>query len=290
MKSMTGYARAEGRIGERLCVVEIKTVNHRFLDVFLKTPKSIAPLELSLKKYLGIKLSRGRVDATIQMENGGNNNTRVSFNLPLAKEYYKHINELKDALELSDKISLKHLLSLQDVLVVEKTEETVSQEEDIKVILNQALDALNAMREKEGEELKQELQQRINNVRRLVVDIEGCAQQVTQVNREKILKRFQDLNLPFTIDEPRLVTEVFMQAERSDITEEIVRAKSHLKQFQELLGSPDAIGRKLDFTLQEINREVNTMSAKASDAKVSQAVIEIKSDLEKMREQVQNVE
>jgi uncharacterized protein (TIGR00255 family) len=146
------------------------------------------------------------------------------------------------------------------------------------------------MRETEGETLKQDLQQRITNIGRLVSDIEASASGLTNAYREKILKRFQDLNAPFTLDEPRFLTEVFLLAERADITEEIVRAKSHLKQCQELLGLSDAIGRKLDFTLQEINREVNTMSAKASDAKVSQAVIEIKSDLEKMREQVQNVE
>ena len=290
MKSMTGYARAEGRIGDRLCVVEIKTVNHRFLDIFLKTPKSLAPLELSLKKYLGTKIVRGRVDATIQMENGAGNNVRVSLNLSLAKEYYILINKLKEDLALQENISLQHLISLQDVLVVEKTEDNVSQEEELKVIVNQALDSLNAMREAEGEALKQDLQQRITNIGRLVSDIETSSSQLTNIYREKILKRFQDLNAPFTLDEPRFLTEVFLLAERADITEEIVRAKSHLKQCQELLGLSDAIGRKLDFTLQEINREVNTMSAKASDAKVSQAVIEIKSDLEKMREQVQNVE
>ncbi|MBP1709398.1 MAG: stress-induced protein [Deltaproteobacteria bacterium] len=290
MKSMTGYARAEGRIGDRLCVVEIKTVNHRFLDIFLKTPKSLAPLELSLKKYLGTKISRGRVDATIQMENGAGNNVRVSLNLPLAKEYYKLINKLKEDLDVQENISLKHLISLQDVLVVEKTEDNVSQEKEIKVILDQALDFLNTMREAEGEALKQDLQQRITKIGRLVSDIETSASGLTNAYREKILKRFQDLNAPFTLDEPRFLTEVFLLAERADITEEVVRAKSHLKQCQDLLGLSDAIGRKLDFTLQEINREVNTMSAKASDAKISQAVIEIKSDLEKMREQVQNVE
>ena len=290
MKSMTGYARAEGRIGDRLCVVEIKTVNHRFLDIFLKTPKSLAPLELSLKKHLGTKIARGRVDATIQMENGAGNNVRVSLNLSLAKEYYKLLNTLKEDLELQERISLKHIISLQDVLAVEKTEDTVSQVEEIKVIIEQALDSLNSMREAEGEALKQDLQQRISNIGRLVSDIEVYASRLSNASREKILKRFQDLNLPFTLDEPRLLTEVFLLAERADITEEIVRAKSHLKQCRELLGLSDAVGRKLDFTIQEINREVNTMGSKASDANVSQVVVEIKSDLEKMREQVQNVE
>ncbi len=199
---------------------------------------------------------------------GAGNNARVSLNLPLAKEYYKLINKLKEDLSLQENISLQHLVSLQDVLVVEKTEDNVSQEEEITVILEQALGSLNTMREAEGEVLKQDLKQRITNIGPLVSDIEASASGLTNAYREKILKRFQDLNAPFTLDEPRFLTEVFLLAKRADITEEIVRAKSHLKQCQELLGVADAIGRKFDFTLQEINREVNTMSAKASDAKV----------------------
>ncbi|HPD61330.1 MAG TPA: YicC family protein, partial [Thermodesulfobacteriota bacterium] len=263
MKSMTGYARAEGRIGDQLCVIEIKTVNHRFLDIFLKTPKSLTALELSLKKYLGKKIARGRVDATIQLENGMGNNARVSLNLPLAKEYCKLINKLKEELALQENISLEHIISLPDVIIVEKTEDTVNHEEEIKVIIDQALDSLNAMREAEGETLKQDLQQRINNISRLLSEIEAYSLSMANAHREKIRKRFQEVNVPFDIDEPRLLTEVFLLAERTDITEEIVRAKSHLKQCQDLLGVPDAIGRKLDFTLQEIHREVNTMSAKA---------------------------
>jgi len=288
---MTGYARAEGRICDRLCVVEIKTVNHRFLDIFLKIPRSLNPLELTLKKYLGSAITRGRVDATVQMENGAGNNVRVSLNSPLAQEYYGLLNKLKEDLKFHEDISLEHILSLQDVITVAKPEENCTQWEELKVIVDQALDSLNKTRETEGEVLKQDFQQRITTINQRVSEIEAYVLHMTDATREKLLKRFQDLNFPFNIDEPRLLTEVFLLAERADITEEIVRAKSHLKQCYELLEEvAHPIGRKLDFTLQEINREVNTMSAKASDAKVSQAVIEIKSDLEKMREQAQNVE
>ena len=290
MRSMTGYARAEGRLGDRLCVVEIKTVNHRFLDISLRVPKSFTPIEVPLKKCFGNKISRGKVDATIQIGNGEMNNVRVSLNIPLAQKYYRLLNKLKEDLEFQEEISLRHIISLQDIIIIEKPEGNFNQWEEVKGIVDQALDSLNNTREAEGEILKQDIQQRVNNINQLLSDIETYSLQMTNATREKLLKRFQDLNVPFNVDESRLLNEVFFLAERTDITEEIVRAKSHLKQCRELLDSPNAIGRKLDFTLQEINREVNTMSSKASDAKVSQAVIEIKSDLEKVREQVQNVE
>lgn len=290
MKSMTGYARIEGRIGDRLCVVEIKTVNHRFLDISLKIPRSFTPLELTIKKYLSTKVNRGRIDASIQMENGGNDNFRIGLNFSLAQEYYGFLTKLKNELKLTEEISLSHFLSLQDIISVEKVEKEFQGWDVLKVLLDEALNALNKMREAEGEILKQDLQKRMDNISRSLSEIESYASQITNFYREKLLKRFQGLDLSFEVDEPRLLTEIFFLSERADITEEIIRIKSHLKQFQELLEAPNALGRKLDFTLQEINREVNTMSSKANDIKVSQAVVEIKSDLEKMREQVQNVE
>lgn len=290
MKSMTGYARIEGRIGDRLCVVEIKTVNHRFLDISLKIPRSFTPLELTIKKYLSTKVNRGRIDASIQMENGGDDNFRIGLNFSLAQEYYGFLTKLKNELKLTEEISLSHFLSLQDIISVEKVEKEFQGWDVLRVLLDEALNALNKMREAEGEILKQDLQKRMDNISRSLSEIESYASQITNFYREKLLKRFQGLDLSFEVDEPRLLTEIFFLSERADITEEIIRIKSHLKQFQGLLEVPNALGRKLDFTLQEINREVNTMSSKANDIKVSQAVVEIKSDLEKMREQVQNVE
>jgi len=290
MKSMTGYTKVEGSIDQRRCVVEIKTLNHRFCDVNLKIPKSFAPLELTIKKYLGAKIGRGRVDATIQMANGGDAQFRMDLNFPLVQEYYGILVRLKKEFKLSEEISLLHLLSLKDLISIEKIEEDFQNWEALQVLLDEALSSLDAMRESEGEALKQDLWRRGDHVAGRISEIESFSSQMTNSCREKLLKRFDQLNVPFEIDEARLLTEVFLLAERADITEEIVRVKSHLRQCQDLLEAPNAIGRKLEFVYQEINRELNTIGSKSNDTRISHAVVEAKSELEKMREQVQNVE
>jgi len=290
MKSMTGYAKAEGLIDNRPCVVEIKTLNHRFCDINLKTPRSFNSLELPIKKYLGTKIRRGRVDATIQMENGGAAHFRVDLNFPLLQEYYNTLTQLKKELKLSEDISLVHLLSLKDAISIEKVDEDFQKWDELQPLLDSALVSLDTMRESEGSALKKDLLRRTNNITQRISEIESYSSQVTNSCREKLLKRFDQLNVPFEIDESRLLTEIFFLAEKADITEEVVRAKSHLSQCQDLLEEPTSIGRKLDFVYQEIYRELNTIGSKANDTRISHAVVEAKSDLEKMREQVQNVE
>jgi len=287
---MTGYGRAEGRIGNSLWMVEIRTVNHRFLDIYLKAPRSLSPLELTIKKYLGSQIKRGRVDITIQMGNGGTNSFRPKLNFPLAHEYFQLLQKLREEFSFPEGISLGQFIGLPEIISLEPVEENFNQWEEFRFILDQALISLNEMRENEGKVLQQELQQRIQNIHNALANIENYASQLTNFTREKLLKRFQDLNIPLAIDEPRFLSEIFFLAERSDITEEITRIKSHLAQCAALLELPDAVGRKLEFIFQEINREVTTMSTKANDLRISQAVVEIKSDLEKMREQVQNIE
>ena len=287
---MTGYARVEGLLDDRRCVVEIKTVNHRYCDINLRLPKSFASLELTIKKYLGSKVSRGRVDATLQMENGGAADFCVGINFPLAKEYYDLLSQLKNNLNLAEDISLSHILSLKDVVSVENTVENFENWDTLQPLLGSAITSLDAMRRTEGAILKQDLQQRVKNIYRLTSEIKAHASQLTASCREKLLGRFQKLDLPFDIDESRLLTEIFLLAERADISEELVRIESHLQQCEELFDAPNSIGRKLDFIIQEINREINTIGSKSDDARISKAVIEAKSDLEKIREQVQNVE
>lgn len=287
---MTGYSKIEGLIDHRRCVVELRTLNHRFCDINLKIPKSFAPLELSIKKYLGARIARGRVDATIQMENGGDDQFRVDANFPLVREYHGILAQLKKELKLSEDISLAHLLSLKDLVSIEKIEEDFQNWDDLQVLLDEALVSLDAMRESEGNALRQDLLRRGNDLARSISEIESLSSQTTNSCREKLLKRFDQLNVPFEVDEARLLTEVFLLAERADITEEIVRVKSHLRQCQDLLEAATSIGRKLDFVYQEIFRELNTIGSKSSDTRISHAVVEAKSELEKMREQVQNVE
>lgn len=289
MKSMTGYAKSEGTIAGRRCVVELKTVNHRFCDINLKVPKPFAPLEGVIKRHLATTISRGRVDVTIQMENGGSS-FRVEVNFPLAERYYQLLAELKQRLGLPEDITLAHLLSSKDVVSVEKVEENVEQWDELRPLLDEALTALDAMRETEGAALKEDLRKRLASIEQLTEVIERQAAEMAPSWKERLLQRFRQLEAACEIDESRLVNEVFFLAERADVTEEIVRLRSHLQQSEELLEAPNSVGRKFEFLLQEMNREVNTIGSKANDATIAHAVVEAKFELEKMREQIQNVE
>jgi uncharacterized protein (TIGR00255 family) len=290
MKSMTGYAKVEGLIEGRRCVVELKTVNHRFCDINLRIPKSFAPLEALIKRHLTTTISRGRVDATIQLENGGSGDFRVEVNFPLAEKYYQLLVELKQKLALPEEITLAHVLSSKEVLSVEKVEENFERWDELRPLLDETLAALDTMREAEGAALNEDLRKRLAAIEQLTSEIERQAVALAPAWKERFLQRFRQLEATFEIDETRLLNEVFFLAERGDVNEEIVRLRSHLQQSQELLEAPNSVGRKFDFLLQEMNREVNTIGSKANDSAIAHAVVETKFELEKMREQIQNVE
>ncbi len=291
MRSMTAYARAEGLLENRRCVVEARTVNHRFCDINLKLPRSLNSLELTIKKHLATRIARGRVDLTVQWENSYEGEIRLSLNVGVARELYALLSALKDELQLSEDVALAHVLSFRDVVIsAEKTEEICENWEGVKALVDQALDDLVTMREAEGAALKRDLEARGRMLREVAQEVEGSSSRLTEAIRERITNRFQQLGLSAKIDENRLLAEIFLLAERSDITEELVRINSHLQQFQVLLAEDGSIGRKLDFIIQELNRELNTIASKSSDAGISQAIVTAKTELEKMREQAQNIE
>lgn len=291
MKSMTAYARAEGLLEERRCVIEVRTVNHRYCDVNLKLPRSLSSLELTTKKYLGTRIARGRVDMTIQWENGGEGDIRLNLNERVAQELHALLVTLKGQLKIQEEVSLSHVLSLRDAVIsVEKTEEVYDNWEGLKALVDEALDSLVAMREAEGAALKDDLVGRVQVLGEIAEKVDGLASRLTESIREKLTSRLEQFELSGKVDENRLLSEVFLVAERADITEELVRIKSHLQQFGTLVGEEGPIGRKLDFVIQELNREFNTIASKSNDAAISQAMVDAKSELEKMREQVQNVE
>ena len=291
MKSMTAYARAEGLLEERRCVIEIRTVNHRYCDINLKLPRSLSSLEMTAKKYLGVRIARGRVDMTVQWENGGEGDIRLNLNDRVAQELHALLVTLKQQLKIQEEISLTHVLSLRDAVIsVEKTEEICENWEGLKVLVDETLDGLVAMREAEGAALKDDLVARAQVLGGLAEKVEALASRLTESIREKLTSRLEQFELSGKIDENRLLSEVFLIAERADITEELVRIKSHLQQFTALVEDDGPIGRKLDFVIQELNREFNTIASKSNDAAISQAMVDAKSELEKMREQVQNVE
>jgi uncharacterized protein (TIGR00255 family) len=291
---MTGYGRAEAILGSRKYVVEIKSLNHRYLELSLRIPANLLPLELEIKKKINEHLIRGRIDVTIRRETySGIEDTRLlEVNLPLVKNYYDLLIQLKDLFNLKEDITLDMMARLKDVFIpLEILEDEITVLwEGLAGVLSNAIAALIDMRQKEGEVLGQDLKARLYLINEHLDEIDARAPRIVLEYQKRLVERIRELMDGMVIDESRLSQEVAIMAEKSDITEEIVRFRSHIKQFFEMLKSPEAMGRKVDFLIQEMNREVNTIGSKSSDVAVSCHVIEIKSELAKLREQVQNLE
>ena len=291
---MTGYGRAEAVLGGRKYVVEIKSLNHRYLELSLRIPANLLPLEMEIKKKINEQLIRGKIDITIRREtySGIEGSRLLEVNLPLVKNYYDLLIQLKDLFNLKEDITLDMMAGLKDVFIPLETleDEITVLWEGLAGVLSNALAALIDMRQKEGEVLGQDLKARLYLINEHLDEIDARAPQIVLEYQKRLVARIRELMDGMVIDESRLSQEVAIMAEKSDITEEIVRFRSHINQFLEMLKSPEAMGRKVDFLIQEMNREVNTIGSKSSDAQVSCHVIEIKSELAKLREQVQNLE
>jgi len=294
IRSMTGYGRAEAVLGGRKYVVEIKSLNHRYLELSLRIPANLLPLEMEIKKKINEQLIRGKIDITIRREtySGIEGSRLLEVNLPLVKNYYDLLIQLKDLFNLKEDITLDMMAGLKDVFIPLETleDEITVLWEGLAGVLSNAIAALIDMRQKEGEVLGQDLKARLYLINEHLDEIDARAPQIVLEYQKRLVARIRELMDGMVIDESRLSQEVAIMAEKSDITEEIVRFRSHIKQFFEMLKSPEAMGRKVDFLIQEMNREVNTIGSKSSDAQVSCHVIEIKSELAKLREQVQNLE
>lgn len=294
IRSMTGYGRAEAVLGGRKYVVEIKSLNHRYLELSLRIPANLLPLEMEIKKKINEHLIRGKIDVTIRREtySGIEGSRLLEVNLPLVKNYYDLLIQLKDLFNLKEDITLDMMAGLKDVFIPLETleDEITVLWEGLAGVLSNAIAALIDMRQKEGEVLGQDLKARLYLINEHLDEIDARAPQIVLEYQKRLVARIRELMDGMVIDESRLSQEVAIMAEKSDITEEIVRFRSHIKQFFEMLKSPEAMGRKVDFLIQEMNREVNTIGSKSNDAEVSCHVIEIKSELAKLREQVQNLE
>ena len=294
IRSMTGYGRAEAVLGGRKYVVEIKSLNHRYLELSLRIPANLLPLEMEIKKKINEQLIRGKIDITIRREtySGIEGSRLLEVNLPLVKNYYDLLIQLKDLFNLKEDITLDMMAGLKDVFIPLETleDEITVLWEGLAGVLSNAIAALIDMRQKEGEVLGQDLKARLYLINEHLDEINARAPQIVLEYQKRLVARIRELMDGMVIDESRLSQEVAIMAEKSDITEEIVRFRSHIKQFFEMLKSPEAMGRKVDFLIQEMNREVNTIGSKSNDAEISCHVIEIKSELAKLREQVQNLE
>jgi uncharacterized protein (TIGR00255 family) len=291
IKSMTGYGRAETAHDGKIIVVESKSVNHRFLEIFLRMPSALFPLELEYKKKIAERIKRGRVEIFVKIDGEGENTSKVNLNLEIARDYYNVLNRLKDELNLESPVTLKTLAGFRDIFT--PPQETQLSPEFLKLVEKTLLDSLVLlanMRQEEGLVLFQDMQMRLKAIAEIMESIKSRAPLVVIEYQKRLSEKIKELTAGFALDDARIAQEVAMMAERTDITEEIVRMRSHISQFEDLLRSDGVEGKRIDFLLQEMNREINTIGSKVGDVEITRNVIEVKSELGKLREQAQNIE
>jgi uncharacterized protein (TIGR00255 family) len=289
---MTGYGKGEALSEQWRCTVEIRSVNHRYGEISVRMPRAFLALENEVKKSLAATLKRGKIDVSVQWEEAGGAALLPSADIPLARGYAELFRSLTTELGLKEELSLGLILAQKGVLGEAAAGQPDPDEclPQIMSAMQLAVAAMDAMRRREGEALLNDLTTRRAQVAQWVDRIRERAPLVVEEYRQKLKARLDQLLEGAEMDPQRLAQEVALMADRCDVTEELVRLSSHFIQFDEALASAEPVGRKLDFLMQEMNREVNTIGSKSSDAEVTSLVIGIKAEMEKMREQVQNVE
>ena len=291
IKSMTGYGRVVALLDGRNIAVEDKSVNHRFLEISLRTPSALFPLEMEYKKKIGERFKRGRIDVSIRLEGEGADTSKVNLNLEIAHNYFDVLSRLKAEFHLQEPITLKSLTGFRDIFSPpSETELSPDFLSQVEKTLQEALSMLANMRQDEGMALYSDMQMRLKVITEIMETIRLRAPQVVLEYQKRLADRIKELTAGLALDDARLAQEVAIMADRCDITEELVRMQSHISQFETLLQSEDAEGKKIDFLLQEMNREINTIGSKSNNAEIARQVIEAKSELGKLREQAQNIE
>ena len=289
--SMTGYGRARQVLNGREITVELRGVNARFLEYSSRLPRAFAFLEDPLKKLVAARVSRGKVELSLTVQNTTAADTVVTVNWPLAKGYRDAMTALSEQLELKNDMSVSLIARMPDVLA--QTAAPLDEEAlwaDVQAVAGQAVDAFLTMRAAEGEKLKADLLSNLDVVEQLVGGIEANTAGRVKAYSDKLYARLQELLADRSIDESRLVTEAAIFADKTAIDEETVRLHSHIGQYRDILSGDGPVGRKLDFLTQELNREANTIGSKCQDVDITRLVVELKSEIEKLREQLQNLE
>jgi uncharacterized protein (TIGR00255 family) len=291
IKSMTGYGRGSIEENGRSFLVEIKSVNNRYLDINLRLPRQLNALEDNIRKYISSKLSRGKIDIYITQEKFSDDDIKITIDEQIAKAYYDAFTLLKEKFNLQDDISVSLLAKSNDVIVVNKKEDDIESIWNTLIrALDEAVNMLIDMRIKEGLKLSEDILNRCDIIRDMVSKIEARSPEMVKEFREKISSRIQEYLKDVEIDQGRLLNEVAFFADKCNLTEEIVRLYSHIDQLKNALQSSEPVGRKLDFLIQEMNRETNTIGSKSNDLYITNLVVDIKSEIEKIREQIQNIE
>ncbi len=291
IKSMTGFGRFEGIIDGRRIVFEVKSVNHRYLEFQCRTPRGCGFIEETIKKIASEYITRGKADIFVSIEADDSVAADVSVNHSLAAGYINALRELRDQYGLKDDISVSSVAKYSDIFNVRKAPED---EEKLCAITEQAgrmaMQAFVEMREREGEKLRDDILSRCDNIISIVEEVEQKSPQTVEQYRNKLLARLNEVLGDTTIDPQRILTEAAIFADKTAVDEETVRLRSHIDQLREMLSGNAAVGRKLDFIVQEMNREANTIGSKVSNAELAHLVVEIKAEIEKIREQLQNIE
>jgi len=291
LKSMTGFGKAEGDTTLGKVLVESRSINHRYCDINIKLPKRLTLFETRIKEIVRSQISRGRIDVSLRLDILGEDRIQLGVDFQLAEQYYRALQSLKEKFQLSGEITLEMLAGAKDLITAKEEQGDIEPYwQEIIPILKRSFQEMDEMKRQEGESLAKDIQRRIEVIAQLVKEVKQQFPLRFGAYRNRFHERLRSLLEGIELDSFRFQQEVALLAERMDITEEIVRAESHLSQFAMLLEGNEAVGRKMDFLIQEIYREVNTISVKANDAEISQMIVEIKGELEKIREQVQNIE
>lgn len=291
VRSMTGFGRAQASVEGFNITVEIRSVNHRYFEFYAKLPRTYSFLEDKVKALLSTGISRGKVECSIQLEATADESVVVSVNEPLAKGYVDAIKEISEKFSLADDLTALSVARFSDVLSISKA--PVDEDElwaKVSPVVSEALQGFVTMRETEGKKLCEDVLSRADTIIENVSYIESRSPETVKLYSEKLLERMKNVLGDTQIDEARILTEAAIYADKIAVAEETVRLRSHIEQLHEMLNSNEAVGRKLDFLVQEINREANTIGSKAQDVDIARRVIDIKAEVEKIREQIQNIE
>ena len=291
MKSMTGYGRAKLNINQREYVVEIKSVNHKYSDISIKSPKNISYLEDKIKKEILEKVSRGKIDVFINFYDYNIEKKNIQINKELATAYINELKSLAEETNINLDIQSVDICKLPDVFQIKASEDGEKEiEEELSTVLKDAINGLDNMRVAEGEKIKEDLKARLNKIEDMVLEIFGYSTGLIEEYVVKLKERINKFNIADVVDDTRIAQETVIYSDKCSIDEELTRLKSHIDQFNSLLEANFPVGKKIDFLIQEMNRETNTIGSKSVKLEITNLVIEIKTELENIREQIQNIE
>lgn len=290
IKSMTGFGRGKYENEGRSYTVEIKSVNHKYSDINVRLPRFLNSVEDKIRKTISNSISRGKIDVFVTFENYSSKGTTIRVNRELAKEYIKELKELANEANLKFDLNVIDVSKFPEILKIEDDQDEELIENELMIAVNDALDKFVSMRELEGEKLIQDIEKRIYSIQDKVNEITKYSGTLVEEYMKKLQARVKELMDTQVIDENRLMQEIVIFSDKSSIEEELTRLKSHISQFLELIKQSSPIGKKIDFLIQEINRETNTIGSKANSLEITNLVIEVKTEVENIREQIQNIE